>query len=57
MPIVKAFDAGFPNIIIPFEEIGAEFSVKSTIPVEYKNESKLLSSIQDPQYYSTQMSL
>ena len=45
MPIVKAFDAGFPNIIVPFENIGAEFLVRSTIPVECKNESKFLSSI------------
>ena len=57
MPIMKAFDAGFPNIIVPFENIGAEFLVKSTIPVECKNESKLLSSIQYPQYCSTQVSL
>ena len=45
MPIVKAFGAGFPNIIVPFENIGAKFLVKSTITIEYKSEYELLFSI------------
>ena len=56
MPIMKAFDAGFQSVMFPFEEINAEFLVKSTIPDEYESESDLLSSIQDPLSFSTQVS-